>query len=437
MRSFLGKIFLCMVLVPILARGTGMLITASLSDPRPQFARTLDALTPALAALAADNYRTGGEASIMAALKPSGDLVRFLPAAAHCHDDRPGAMTATVPGANGACLGAVPPPRPFIFGLIPASYIILLPGIELLCGGFVAFFLARYLAAPIRRTRAAAMRFAAGDLAARSDPARSGHRRDEAADLERDFNRMADRVAAMIEAQQRFIGDVSHEIRSPLGRLALNLGLLRREAAPNLLPRLDRMEQELDATSRLVAELLTLATLQGSVAPTATDIVDLDAVLQTVVDDLTFEFGDRDQGIRIVRPHGGAAAARPPSAGPVTIKGDAALIRRAIENVLRNALFYTPDDTRVEALIDTDGDWARLVIRDHGPGVPDTALPHLFEPFFRVDEARARNTGGAGLGLAISQRAVALHGGHIRAANVAPHGLSVRIELPVALPAAA
>jgi two-component system sensor histidine kinase CpxA len=116
----------------------------------------------------------------------------------------------------------------------------------------------------------------------------------------------------------------------------------------------------------------------------------------------------------------------------VTVRGDGALLRRAVENVLRNALFYTPDDTTVETLVESDGAWARLVVRDHGPGVPDAALPKLFEPFFRVDQARARNTGGAGLGLAISQRAVELHGGRIRAANAQPSGLAVRIELPVA-----
>jgi two-component system sensor histidine kinase CpxA len=103
-----------------------------------------------------------------------------------------------------------------------------------------------------------------------------------------------------------------------------------------------------------------------------------------------------------------------------------------MDNVLRNALFYTPDGAPVEMLVDSDGAWARLVVRDHGPGVPEAALPHLFEPFFRVDQARARNTGGVGLGLAIARRAVELHGGRIQAANAHPHGLAVRIELPVA-----
>jgi signal transduction histidine kinase len=147
----------------------------------------------------------------------------------------------------------------------------------------------------------------------------------------------------------------------------------------------------------------------------------LSALLDHVVEDMTFEFSERAQGIRVVRR-------RP----PVFIRGDAALLRRAVENVLRNALFYTPEHTAVEVIVDHDGPSARLLIRDHGPGVPEAALPQLFDPFFRVDEARARNTGGTGLGLTIARRAVVLHGGTIEASNARPSGLTVRIMLPAA-----
>jgi two-component system sensor histidine kinase CpxA len=415
MRGFLAKIFVCMLMVPVLARGVGMALETTLSDPRPQSERTLARILPAMAALSGPT----GDPRTANALLQAGGLVEMLPAASHCMDPRPGSVTALIPGGNGACLAAVAPSRPPLLGVIPSSLWFLLPALELFCCGIVSLLLARYLAEPILRTRDAAMAFAAGDLTARAPNRR--HRRDEAADLEREFNRMADRVAAMIAAQQRFIGDVSHEIRSPLGRLALTLGLARREASETLLPRLDRMEQELDSVTRLVHELLVLATLQGSVHPPAAELIDLPDMLDRVVEDLTFEFHERGHAIRTIR--------RP---GSLLVKGDAALLRRAVDNVLRNALFYTPDDTEVEMLVESDGAWARLVVRDHGPGVPETALPQLFEPFFRVDQARARNTGGAGLGLAITQRAVELHGGRIRAANAHPHGLAVRIDLPVA-----
>ena len=421
MRSFLGKIFVCMLLVPILARGAGMLVESTLSDPRPQSERTLASIMPATASLAAMEFDRAGAAAVDRALQASHGLVRLVPRSGGCPRADGGAIVVPLPGVAGACLSAVVPPRPMLLGVVPASLWYLLPIMELLCCGVVSFFLARYLAQPILRTRAAAAAFAAGDLAARAAPPVQGRRRDEAADLEREFNRMADRVAAMIAAQRRFIGDVSHEIRSPLGRLALVLGLARREAEPRMAPRFDRMELEMESVSRLVRELLILASLQDGAVPPMGELIDLSELLDRVIDDMVFEFHERASAIRIIR-----------RAGPALVQGDPALLRRAIENVLRNALFYTPDDTEVEAIVDRDGAWARVVVRDHGPGVPTTALPQLFEPFFRVDESRTRNTGGAGLGLAISQRAVALHGGRIRASNARPHGLAVRIELPLA-----
>ena len=286
MRGFLGKIFLCMLLVPVLARGAGLLLEATLTDKRPQSTRTLAMVMPAMAGLAAAAYahgeqsggntgwNPGGAAAVTAALAASPGLINLLPPSAHCNDPRPNSLVQPLPGSGGLCLGAVPPPRALVLGLVPASWWFLVPLLELLCCGVVSFGLARYLAQPILRTRTAAMAFAAGDLAARAmapppNPVSRllGSRQDEAADLEREFNHMAARVAAMIAAQQRFMGDVSHEIRSPLARLALIVGLARRGASPALLPRLDHMESELDHVTRLVRELLMLATLQGSTRP--------------------------------------------------------------------------------------------------------------------------------------------------------------------------
>jgi two-component system sensor histidine kinase CpxA len=423
MRSFWAKIFFCMVLVPMLARGGGLLLNATLNEGGPPDRRALSAMLPELAGLAALALPATGPAAVQHALRNGGGAARLLPA--------PGPGCAVSGHAAQAirvgdwCLVATPPPRPLLFGVVPAAWWFIMPVLELLLCGVLSAFLARYLARPIRRTRSAAMAFAAGDLSARAAPGGAGRdrRRDEAADLEREFDRMADRIAVMIAAQRRFIGDVSHEIRSPLGRLSMALGLARRDAGPALAPRFDRMEQEIDGISDLVRQLLALATLQASVDPPRHERVELHALLARVMDDVAFEFFERPRPFRLRR-----------SEADVTVLGDPALLRRALENVLRNALFYTPEDAAVDVVVDRTGGAgsagiARVLVRDHGPGVPETALPHLFEPFFRVDEARARNTGGAGLGLAISRRAVELHGGRIEARNTRPHGLAVRIEL--------
>lgn len=420
MRSFYAKIFLCMLLVPVLARGAGLLLETTLSDPRPLTERMLVTVLPTLVTLSRAALDHGDMTRLQAEVRVSShNFIQIVPAPpGGCGALRGWRAVAPLAGTP-YCVAGNTVARPLILGLIPATWWFVMPVLELMFGGLVGIFLARYLAEPIRRTRAAAAAFAAGDLSARAASARRSRRRDEAADLAREFDRMADRISAMIAAQNRFIGDVSHEIRSPLARLAMALGLMRRDAGSALAANLDRMEHEVEAMSGLVRELLALASLQGAVEPPKPRPVDLSAVVDQVVEDMTFEFQDRAHAIRVIR--------RPV---PVRVLGDVALLRRAIENVLRNALFYTPDNAEVEVLLGNAGGVARVVIRDHGPGVPDTALPKLFRPFFRVDEARARNTGGIGLGLAITHRAIELHGGRIEALNIRPHGLAIRIELP-------
>ena len=293
--------------------------------------------------------------------------------------------------------------------------------LELLSCAGLSYGVARYLSRPISELRSAASRLKQGDLTARVG-GKLAHRTDEAAGLVREFDQMAERVADLIDAQRRLIGDISHEIKSPLARLSVALGLARRTAETYAPRQFDRMERELDRLSMLAGELLTLAKLEQGpgAAPAAT--VDLGAVVERVLSDATFESQTR-MGDIVLHKH----------EAPLLVAGDEDLLRRAIENVVRNAIFYTQPGTKVEiALSSPDGGSAALEIRDHGPGVPEEALTHLFEPFYRVDQARARKTGGAGVGLSICERAVRLHGGKIAARNASPRGLIVDISLPLA-----
>ena len=289
------------------------------------------------------------------------------------------------------------------------------------CAG-LSYVIARYLSRPILDLRQAATRLAKGDLTARVGSRFAG-RHDEAADLVRDFDQMADRVAALIEAQRRLIGDVSHEIKSPLARLNMALGLARRDAEDHAPRQFQRMQREIDNISHLVRELLTLASLDGA-AKALDQRVDLAELVQGVLADLAYESPDRAADL-VFQPPGRV----------LTVLGDRALLGRAIENVLRNAAFYTIPGAPVEiACAEATGGRVRVTILDHGPGVPEPALARLFDPFYRVDDARTRQTGGTGIGLAICRRAIELHDGRVWARNVAPHGLAVVMDLPQAGP---
>jgi two-component system sensor histidine kinase CpxA len=294
--------------------------------------------------------------------------------------------------------------------------------LELACSGAVSFFLARFLTRPIRNLQHAAAALSEGDLSARAMEITAG-RGDETAALVRTFNRMAERIASLIETQRRFIVDVSHEIRSPLARIGLAAALARRAKGEAAEVQFDRMEREVEGASRLVRDLQELASLEGTQALAERSPTDLSRLLSDAMRNVAFECPDRSGAIIAF-----------PALGCLAVDANPTLLRIALENVLRNALFYTPAETKVTVTLTRVGNGALVVIRDYGPGVPESALTHLFDPFFRVDESRARHTGGTGIGLAIVERVVTLHGGAVSAQNVLPSGLRVTVELP-ALPA--
>jgi signal transduction histidine kinase len=285
--------------------------------------------------------------------------------------------------------------------------------------------LAHHLARPVWQLQQVVERFGGGDTGVRSRSQRS----DEIGRLSRSFDGMADRIEELVQGQRRLLLDISHELRSPLARLTIATDLLRTD--PHDEASLAQIELEADRLNQLIGEILQAARPDAAETKRRFSPVRLDTLLRDVVDTCRIEASD-GRRIEVLGGPSGADQAPALSASGVTVVGDAELLRRAIENVLRNALRYTPPETAVDvrlAIATAGGDSdVCLVVRDRGPGVPEAALPHLFLPFYRVEADRERSTGGVGLGLAIARRAVELHGGHITARNAQP-GLEVEMRL--------
>jgi two-component system sensor histidine kinase CpxA len=336
----------------------------------------------------------------------------------------PQLLRTTTDGGDGhsyVLVAELPPENSALFGPngIPGLGIF----ISILSSGLVCFLLARYLTSPVERLRAATQRIAAGDLSARAGGA-SSRRSDEMAELVRDFDAMAGRLEALVKAQSRLLNDISHELRSPLARLNVALGLVRQRSGEEAQASIDRIDLEATRLNELIGRLLTMARLEGGHDGMKASTVDLSELIDEVANDANFEAQSRNSLVRVVNEE------------VLLVKGNAEVLHSAIENVVRNALRYTWEGTDVQVTLsaerDTDGDHAVLRVGDFGPGVPESSLDKLFLPFYRIDDSRGRETGGVGLGLAITERAVRLHGGTVKASNRPEGGLIVEIRLPLA-----
>jgi two-component system sensor histidine kinase CpxA len=256
-------------------------------------------------------------------------------------------------------------------------------------------------------------RFGAGDLDARIH----WNRRDEIGDLARSFNQMAERLQLLRTAERRLLQDISHELRSPLARLSFAAELAR--TAPDRDRAVERLKGEIRRLTDLVSGLLEVARAEGESAETRFEKVNVDVFLTEIIESCEIEASARH--CRLERKVGSGS----------TLRGHAELLRRAVENVLSNAIRHAPEASVIDVESAAADHNAVITIRDQGPGVPDDMLNKIFTPFFRVDESRDSTTGGLGLGLAIAQRAILLHHGQIRAENANP-GLRVVIEVPLA-----
>ena len=278
--------------------------------------------------------------------------------------------------------------------------------------------IAHYLSKPIERLRKATNEMARGNLDIRVGNT-IGNRRDEIADLVRDFDSMAGELRNQIVSERNLLSGVSHELRSPIARMRLALALARSSDPHERAEMLDRIEQDSIQLDSMLDRILTVARLESGQYKPKFESLSLNDVMDEVLDDARFEAAATDVTVNYVDD------------AIVTVSGDPGLLRSAIENVVRNAIFYSGQGGIVDVGLRVADGNAVLIVRDNGKGVPEETLSLLFKPFYRVDDSRGTTTGGMGLGLAIVRNATAAHGGSVTARNVMPHGLEVELRMPV------
>jgi two-component system sensor histidine kinase CpxA len=285
----------------------------------------------------------------------------------------------------------------------------------------ICFLIAHYLTKPIERLRNATHQLARGNLDIHAGE-NLGNRRDEIADLVRDFDTMAEGLRKQIKSERSLLSGVSHELRSPIARIRLALTLAREaDDAAERQEMLDRIEQDTIQLDAMLERILTVSRLESGQLKLNFQRLSLNELVDEVVHDAKFEAAATHTTI-ICRD----------VVADVQVTGDPGLLRSAIENIVRNAIFYSGDGGQVEVEVSQsdNGGGAFVTVRDNGPGVPQDKMQLIFEPFYRVDDSRGATTGGMGLGLAIANNAMRAHGGGIIVRKVEPHGLEIMLAIP-------
>ena len=289
--------------------------------------------------------------------------------------------------------------------------------VSILVSGSACFFLARYFTQSIRTLQEATQQIAQGDLSVRISHRFAG-RKDEIAALGRDFDNMTEHLDQLMQEQKRLIKDVSHELRTPLARLQFAVGLAQKRSNGLVDNELTRIKQNADYLNNIITDSLNLP-VQGQQKFQLDDVMDLVALVSTLIENYSVEASEKHVTIQfqcdleeaLVATHGN-------------------MLLGVFENILRNALAYTRENTQILVELQKINNMHLLCITDQGPGVDAHHLENIFKPFFRTDEARTRESGGYGLGLAIAHRSVVLHGGQISAINNPKGGLTIRVTLP-------
>ncbi|TXR54857.1 ATP-binding protein [Reinekea thalattae] len=288
--------------------------------------------------------------------------------------------------------------------------------LALLISGLMSLLLTWSLVRPIEKLGQSVRGLAKGDLGSRAGVSVS-RRQDEIGELGRDFDDMADRIEALVSAQHRLLSNVSHELRSPLTRLQVAMGIVRQKAPEGLDRALDRIERESDRLEHMISEILKLSRFENELQHIDRQPLEVDDILRKVVEDARFEAEPRNITINDTLLN------------DLLMNADPQMLHSTFDNVLRNAIRFTPENGSIDVTMQQAGNVLTVTIADQGPGVPEDKLERLFDPFYRLDQTNS----GAGLGLNIALQAVQLHGGTIRADNNSPSGLIVEIQLPLQL----
>ena len=303
-------------------------------------------------------------------------------------------------------------PYPAWFKHLPILQILTALAIVALLTAFVTWRITN----PLRKLKQATDSFARGNLDTRLTKL-VGCRKDEIGEVGLAFNHMAERISLLVSNQQRLFRDISHELRTPLARQQIALELLARKLPDTEHQSLHRIEREIGRMNQLIDQVLTLLRLEQNEHNPASETYDLSQLLCKLTQDAQFEAQSKDQ-VDLNQPK------------QVQVSGQQELVSRAVENILRNALRYTPDDSRVFLQVTEHKEHVIIRIEDEGEGVPEESLKHLFEPFYRVEASRNQQSGGYGIGMAIAEQAVRAQGGTISASNRQEGGLCVEIYLP-------
>jgi two-component system sensor histidine kinase CpxA len=290
-------------------------------------------------------------------------------------------------------------------------------GLGLLFSGLISLALALSLTRPLNRLERAATRLAQGHFDSQDIDA-VAMRKDEIGALAKEFSNMAKRLNAAIAGQQRLLRDVSHELRSPLTRLQVAIGLASRRADAGNEASFERMEVECERLNALIGEVLALARDGNSDTESVSRRFDLAMTLRALSADARFEAQANGKEVTLQVPE------------HLMLVGNESRLASAIENAVRNAIRYTAPNTAVLLSATVHGDCACVTICDAGPGLAEEELSKIFIPFYRVSQARERESGGTGVGLAIAAQAVQWHGGTIVARNRPAGGLEIEMRLP-------